>query len=82
MPIYDYLCECGHRFEALVLPGQAAACPECESTELERQISSPAVHSSATHGKAMRAAKARDRSLATDRAHERQRYEDSHDRHG
>jgi putative FmdB family regulatory protein len=82
MPLYDYLCQCGHEFEALVLPGHEPECPVCGSADLERQLSSPAVHSSATHGKAMRAAKARDRSLATDRARERQRYEDSHDRHG
>ncbi|NKB88835.1 MAG: zinc ribbon domain-containing protein [Acidobacteria bacterium] len=82
MPIHDYVCACGHDFEALVMPGTPAECPECGSTKLERQLSTPSVHSSASHGKAMRSAKARDRSLASDRTHERRRYEESHDRHG
>jgi putative FmdB family regulatory protein len=82
MPIYEYSCECGHVFEALVRPGEAPGCPECGSTRLERLLSTPAVRSTATHGKAMRAAGRRDKSLATDRMKERMRYEDSHDRHG
>jgi putative FmdB family regulatory protein len=46
VPIYEFVCEsCGHRFEELV--GSTAgrrvadvACPACDSTEVERQISS------------------------------------------
>ena len=42
MPLYDYHCPaCGHRFEALVRAGSTAACPQCGSNALERQISAP-----------------------------------------
>lgn len=45
MPIYEFVCEsCGHRFEELVGThvGRSAvdvACPECDSAEVERQLS-------------------------------------------
>ena len=40
MPIYEYLCcGCGHAFEALVYGKERPACPECASTELEKQLS-------------------------------------------
>jgi putative regulatory protein, FmdB family len=41
MPIYEYECRgCGHRFEFLKLPSSdAAACPSCAGTDLERLIS-------------------------------------------
>ncbi len=50
MPIYEYECgECGHQFEALILPKTTStACPECKSTKLERLISSFAVDSEGT----------------------------------
>ncbi len=44
MPIYDYRCRaCGEEFELLVLKGTVAACPACESQELEQMISGFAV---------------------------------------
>jgi putative FmdB family regulatory protein len=45
VPIYEFACEsCGHRFEELVGThvGMRVAdvrCPECDSAEVERQIS-------------------------------------------
>jgi putative FmdB family regulatory protein len=49
MPIYEYRCRaCGHGFEALVLAGTTAACPECRSQDLEQQISLFAVSSEST----------------------------------
>lgn len=83
MPIYEYACKgCEHEFELFVRKGVEPACPECESEELERRLSLPRVHSETTHGLAMRAAKKRDKALATDRMHDRLHYEQSHDRHG
>ncbi len=83
MPIHDYRCEdCGNLFEALVRSGDEPSCPSCSSTQLERQTSIPTVHSTGTREKSMRAAKKRDRVQATDRMHERLKYEESHDRHG
>ena len=50
MPLYDYTCrKCSHTFEALVLGGRSPkACPECQSEEIERLISFPAVRSEST----------------------------------
>jgi putative FmdB family regulatory protein len=46
MPIYDYKCRrCGQAFELLVLKGTVAECPQCQSQELEQQISGFAVSS-------------------------------------
>jgi putative FmdB family regulatory protein len=45
MPIFEYECRaCGHDFEALVLPTTPApTCPKCQSADLEKLLSSPAV---------------------------------------
>ena len=41
MPIFEYVCgECKHRFELLVYGSTQAACPKCQATKLEKQISS------------------------------------------
>ena len=83
MPIYEYSCNaCSNSFETLVLANTTPECPYCASSDLERLISQPAVQSEGTHRMAMRAAKKRDRALATDRAVEQRKYEESHDRHG
>lgn len=63
MPIFEYACRgCGREFEALVRAGDHAppVCPSCQSADLERLLSIPAVQSDTTHGMAMRAAKKRD----------------------
>ena len=40
MPIYEYACEdCGNEFEMLVRSHTVPACPICESTSLEKQLS-------------------------------------------
>ena len=40
MPIYEYVCRtCAHGFEALVDSTGRAACPQCASEELEKQLS-------------------------------------------
>ena len=40
MPIFEYICaKCDHRFEAIVLGSEVAACPQCHSKKLEQQIS-------------------------------------------
>jgi len=46
MPIYEYECRgCGEQFELLVLKGTVAACPACESQDLEQLLSGFAVSS-------------------------------------
>ena len=40
VPIYDFECtKCGARFEELVRAGQAAPCPQCKSSEVQRRYS-------------------------------------------
>lgn len=46
MPMYEYACRsCGHQFETLAKTFDAAApaCPECESAETTRELSTFAV---------------------------------------
>lgn len=79
IPIYEYSCQdCGNDFEALVRGDARATCPECESENLERIFSLPAVHSSTTHEKSMRAAKKRDKKQGEERMRAQREYELSH----
>lgn len=40
MPIYEYACrDCGHEFEKLVRSDTVPDCPQCHSTQLEKQLS-------------------------------------------
>lgn len=40
MPIYEYACrDCGREFELLVRASTAPACPHCQSTQLDKQLS-------------------------------------------
>ena len=46
MPIYEYECRgCGEQFELLVLRTTVAACPSCQSQDLEQLLSGFAVSS-------------------------------------
>lgn len=46
MPIYEYKCRhCSSEFELLVLRTTVAACPQCESQDLEQVLSGFAVSS-------------------------------------
>lgn len=80
MPIYEYTCSgCGHDFEKLVRRNATPACPSCGAAQVERRFSLPNVSSETTKGKAMRAAKKRDQTQATDRVQAQIAYERSHD---
>jgi putative FmdB family regulatory protein len=79
MPIFEYSCKaCGRKFETLVLRGETPACPSCESTDLEKLFSLPAIKSEATH-LAMRAAKKRDSIQARANVEEQRLYEQAHE---
>ena len=80
MPIFEYSCKgCGKEFEALVLPTTGAPkCPACDSPDLEKLISSPAIKSDTTHALAMRAAKKRDKLQGSEKAREQREYELNH----
>lgn len=82
MPIFDFKCRaCGHEFEALTRgsSSKAPSCPECQLEDAERLLSMPRVKSESTRDLAMRAAKRRDASQATDRVRAQREYEASHD---
>jgi putative FmdB family regulatory protein len=40
MPIYEYVCmECESHFEELVRNGEAVNCPDCEDSNVRKQLS-------------------------------------------
>ena len=42
MPLFEYACRgCGRHFEAFVTADRKAACPSCESLDLQKLLSSP-----------------------------------------
>jgi len=80
MPIFEYSCrECGDAFELLIRGDERAVCPSCESQKVEKQFSLPALSTSGTHDKAMRAAKKRDSAQAKERTYTQRQYELNHD---
>ena len=47
MPIYEYSCRtCGNDFEQLIRGDEKAECPSCGATELTKNMSAPATHTS------------------------------------
>ena len=79
MPIFDYSCkDCGKRFDVLIRGTEKAACPKCGSQELEKNLSLPALKTETTHGKAMAAAKRRDKRQARDNYWTQRDYERAH----
>lgn len=80
MPIFEYACkQCGTEFETLVRPNTAApSCPACQSAELDKLISIPAVKSETTHALALGAAKQRDQKQASYNARVQREYELHH----
>lgn len=58
MPIYEYQCRhCAHQFELLVLKNTVAACPACESRDLEQLLSGFAVSSDGSRAANARSAR-------------------------
>lgn len=65
MPIHDYQCRsCARQFELLVMPNQAAVCPACGGTDLQR-LFSPAAAVSTTRTRQRSLAVARGKASAT-----------------
>lgn len=80
MPMFDFVCtSCQHAFETLVRGSAVPACPACASTALEKQMALPAIKTSGTQAKSMKAAKQRDKAQGAERMHAQRQYELSHD---
>ncbi len=80
MPIFEFECRgCDERFEIFVRGETALVCPSCEGTDLKKLISLPRIKGEKTRAKAMKAAKARDASQASENHRERHEYEHNHD---
>ena len=44
MPLYEYICkECSHHFELVIHGSTIIMCPECETLNIEKQLSTFAV---------------------------------------
>src|SRR5512132_3655673 len=49
MPIYEYVCmQCESHFEELIRNGEQPDCPECGDSNVRKQLSVFAAHSSST----------------------------------
>lgn len=49
MPLYEYQCtRCQAAFELLIRGDERPVCPECRSRKLEKRLSVPAAHTSAS----------------------------------
>jgi putative FmdB family regulatory protein len=70
MPIYEYECrECQHRFELLVFESTSLACPDCESTDLERLMSLSAVSCDSTRKRNLGLARKGAKKVQDEKAH-------------
>lgn len=77
MPLYEYECEkCRHQFEALVLPGIEAACPECQGRKLKRLLSRFAVSSENTRQLNLKSARKRTAALRKEKQVAQAKYEE------
>ena len=56
MPIFEYHCKkCGHQFEKLVIGQECPACPECESADVCKLMSTCGFVSKGEGGQTVRA---------------------------
>ena len=84
MPIYEYKCRnCGNLFEKIVKLNESPDCPECDSSDLEKQFTVAAVSTSKTQAKSFQTARARANSVKKEqdvaqREYERKHLEDHH----
>jgi|TARA_B110000263_G_scaffold149899_1_gene130059 putative FmdB family regulatory protein len=72
MPIFEYACrDCHNEFELLVLPRDTAdpACPGCQSTALEKQLSIASVSSDGTRKRTLGLARNDAKKVQRDKAH-------------
>ena len=84
MPIFEYVCsKCGEHFEELLLSSSPeVVCPFCHSPKVGKILSTFAVSSDGTRGRATRDVRKRNSELRLDYGHEETRrlkqHEDDH----
>jgi putative FmdB family regulatory protein len=77
MPIFEYQCEdCSHEFEALILPGIEARCPQCAGQRLKRLLSQFAVSSDNTRQHNLKEARRRSGAIRKEKDVEQRKYEE------
>jgi putative FmdB family regulatory protein len=82
VPIYEYECRaCRHQFEAIVRVSDTAACPQCQSADLERLVSLFAVDSGDTRRISRDAARRVHAKTSRDKAHAELEYDRKHHDH-
>ena len=70
MPIFEYECQgCRHQFELLVLPRDIPSCPECQGTDLKKQLSILSVSSDGTRQRHLGLARQSAKKVQRDKAH-------------
>jgi len=76
MPIYDYKCRgCGHRFDELVRLGETPNCPSCDSNDLERLFSFPAISTERSRKSSLGKARQRASKVTKEKQHAQAEYE-------
>jgi putative FmdB family regulatory protein len=76
MPIYLYKCsKCAHEFEKLVRINDTPDCPECQSTDLERQFTAPAISTKKSRDKSFSKARAVAKEVKKEKDHAQAEYE-------
>jgi putative FmdB family regulatory protein len=76
MPIYLYKClKCDHEFEKLVRLNDTPECPSCQSSELERQFTAPAISTKKSRDKSFSKARAVAKEVKKEKDHAQAEYE-------
>lgn len=76
MPIFDFKCRvCGHQFEELVRRDDRPRCPSCESFDLARLVSVPAISTDSTRKRSMSSARRQASEVNREKKHAQAEYE-------
>jgi putative FmdB family regulatory protein len=76
MPIYLYKCnKCAHEFEKLVRLNDTPDCPACQSSDLERQFTAPAISTKKSRDKSFSRARAVAKEVKKEKDHAQAEYE-------
>lgn len=84
MPIYDFHCRgCGHDFEALVRTQdtEPTRCPSCQTTDVERLLSTFAVNTADRHAAAVKQSRQRQIKANKDKLVAEEEYRKEHEGH-